>query len=464
MKQFTWISLLVWMVAVVASGQERPNVLMIAIDDLNDWVGCLGGHPDAKTPNLDALAERGRNCSNAHCSVPVCSPSRVSVMSGLAPTTIGSYELGPAYESIPSLDSVPCMQEFFQQQGYVTLAGGKILHHGFRGRLAKNIDISLSTGKRKGGPRPKERMNWPLPVWDWGAFPETDGEMDDYQLAEAAAEALGKSYEKPFFMSVGLFRPHVPMHVPSKWFALYDRESIRMPDASPQDLDDVPPNFQYKMGIAPTLEEFQAANKWRSLVHAYLANVSFADHCLGTILAGLDQGPHRDNTLVVLWSDHGFHLGEKQHVAKRTLWEESTRVPLIIAGPGIAPGACREAVSLLDIYPTLVERCGLPMNALLEGISLVPQLLDPATVREEPAITSSYFGNHAVRTREWRYIRYADGAEELYDHRSDPAEHLNLAGNAAYAAVRQQLARWIPKHAAPEIKPAAQQEQVRAGR
>jgi arylsulfatase A-like enzyme len=229
-------------------GSRTPNVLMICIDDLNDWVGCLGGHPDVLTPNIDGLAARGRNFSNAHCSVTVCSPSRVSIMSGLGPTTNGSYELGPSYQSIERLNEVPTLQGYFKQHGYTTLSGGKVLHHGFTGRLADDIDVVIS--ERKGGPRPKEPMNWADSgkAWDWGAYPETDGEMFDFQLAEAAAEALGEAYEKPFFMSVGFFRPHVPLFVPPKWFDLYDREKITMPLASKEDIEDVPPNFQYKMG------------------------------------------------------------------------------------------------------------------------------------------------------------------------------------------------------------------------
>lgn len=378
-------------------------------------------------------------------------------MSGLHATTHGSYELGPAYEAIPRLDEVPTMHGYFKRHGYTTITGGKVLHHGFNGRLADDIDVFLS--QRKGGLRPKERMNWPIPVWDWGPYPETDAEMFDFQVAEAAAGELGKKHEKPFFLSVGFSRPHVPLFVPPKWFDLYDPEKIALPAAPEDDMDDVPPNFQYKMGVAPTLAEIREAGKWRSLVRAYLAATSFADHCVGAVLTGLENGPNRGNTIVALWSDHGFHLGEKQHIAKRTLWEESTRVPFIIAGPGIAPGPCAEAVSLLDLYPTLVELSGLPRNEILEGASLRPQLDDPSAERERPAITSSYFGNHSIRSRDWRFIRYADGAEELYDHRTDPDELTNLAKNPEYRETIAKLSKWLPENAAPEVKPPEEREQ-----
>ncbi len=438
-----------------AGNSDRTNVLMISIDDLNDWVGFLGGHPQAVTPHMDALAKRGRNFTNAHCAIPVCSPSRISVMSGVAATTHGSYELGPKYEQLPALKDVPTIQRYFKDNGYYTVSGGKVLHHGFGGRLAGDIDRPLG---RKKSPRPKKPMNRPASwsgAWDWGAYPENDAAMFDLQLAKKAAEALKEDFDKPFFMSVGFFRPHVPLFVPPKWFELYDPETLTLPKKPKSDLEDLPKNF---LGInayaaAPTHAEVVESGKQRSLTQAYLASVSFVDHCVGVVLESLKSSPHAEDTIVVLWSDHGFHLGEKQHWAKRTLWEESTRVPLLFAGPGITPGdACPESASLIDIYPTLVELCKLPENARLEGISLVPQIKDPATPRERPAITSSYFGNHAIRSRDWRLIVYSDGAEEWYDHRTDPDEFHNLADDPAHKAIRDQLARWLPRKAAPEFK------------
>ncbi|MDF1824987.1 MAG: sulfatase [Verrucomicrobiales bacterium] len=455
------LSLLIACVIGSLHANEKPNVLMISVDDLNDWIGCLGGHPDAITPHLDSLAARGVNFTNAHCSVTVCSPSRISVISGVGPTTHGSYELGTPYQEIARLDDVPTMPGFFKANGYTTITGGKILHHNFTGRLEADNNLVLTL--RKGGPNPKKTFHAPKP-WDWGAFPKTDAEMYDYQLAGAAAETLRQEHDKPFFLSVGLFRPHVPMFVPPHWYELYDAEAITMPDADPTDMDDIPGNFQYKMWIAPTLAELQDRKHWRSMVHAYLANTSFVDHCVGEIIKGLDSGPNKDNTIIVLWSDHGFHIGEKQHIAKRTLWEESTRVPLFFAGPGIEPGTSPEPASLLDIFPTLIELTDLPENKHLEGISLTPQLNNPSTPRERPALSSSYFGNHSVRTRDWRYIRYDDGAEELYDHRVDPDEKTNLADKAEYTDLKKKLAAHIPVGAAPEVKTFETREQVRTGK
>ncbi len=443
----------------------KPNVLMICIDDLNDWTGFLGGHPEAVTPHMDALAKRGRIFTNAHCAVPVCSSSRVSVISGVAATTHGSYELGPKYEELSALTKVPTIQRYFKDHGYYTLAGGKVLHHGFRGRLAGAIDRSLG---RKKSPRPRKPMNRPADwsgAWDWGRYPEKDAEMADFQLAKNAAEALQENFDQPFFMSVGFFRPHVPLFVPPKWFELYDSDTLTLPRIPTSDLDDLPKNFLSinNYAAAPTHAQVVEHGKQRSLTHAYLASISFVDHCVGIVLEALNSSPHADNTLVVLWSDHGFHLGEKQHWAKRTLWEESTRVPLLFAGRGIKPGkACAEPASLIDIYPTLVELCKLPENPHLEGLSIVPQLNNPATPRDRPAITSSYFGNHSIRSRDWRLIVYSDGAEELYNHRNDPDEFHNLAGNPTHKAIRDQLTRWLPKKAAPESKARSERSRSRS--
>ncbi|MEL6105467.1 MAG: sulfatase [Planctomycetota bacterium] len=470
---WSWVFLAVLaFFATTASAQRqsdgparRPNVLFIAIDDLNDWTGFLGGHRQALTPNMDALARRGRNFANAHCAVPVCSSSRVSVMSGIAPTTHGSYELGPKYQDLPALSDIPTVQRYFKDNGYQTLCGGKVLHHGFTGTLAADIDRSLGRKKTASPKRPLNRPEDWSRAWDWGAYPESDAKMADFQLAERAAECLQEDFDQPFFLSVGFFRPHVPLYVPPRWFELYDRRELILPRNPLTDLDDVPPNF---LGIndyaaAPTHSSVVEAGKQRSLTQAYLASISFVDHCVGVVLDALKASEHADNTMIVLWSDHGFHLGEKHHWAKRTLWEESTRVPLLLAGPGISPGEpCKEAVSLIDIYPTLVQFCGLPATQHLEGRSLMPQLKDPTASRTQPAITSSYEGNHSIRTRDWRLIVYDDGERELYHHRNDPNELKNLVTDPAHSAIQDRLAAWLPKNAASEFKQESERTRVRA--
>lgn len=437
------------------TGSTKPNVLLIAIDDLNDWVGFLGGHSQANTPHMDALAKRGRNFTNAHCSVPVCTASRLSVVSGVSPTTHGSYEFGPRYEELPALMTAPTIHRYFKDRGYYVLSGGKILHHGFNGRLKNDLDRWLGREKNKKSEMPINRPKDWSGAWDWGMYPENDLQMADLRLAVKAANVLKEDFDQPFMMTVGFFRPHVPLLVPSKWFDLYEVDSLELPSSGASDLDDLPPNFLNinEYAVAPTHAEVIKNDSWRSLTHAYLASVSFVDHCVGIVMDALDFSEYAENTIIVLWSDHGFHLGEKQHWAKRTLWEESTRVPLLFVGPGIEPGKpCVESVSLLDLYPTLVDLCNLPENPRLEGISLVPQLNDPATQRHQPAITSSYFGNHSVRSKYWRLISYENGSKELYDHRNDPGEYNNLADDSSHQKIKEALVQWVPKNTAPEFK------------
>ena len=455
MRRLLFLAIRLTAISLAQAETTKPNVLMISIDDLNDWTGFLEGHPQVLTPHMDALAERGRNFSNAHCAIPVCSASRVSVMSGKAATTHGSYELGPSYEQLPALEGVPTMQQFFRDHGYHTWTGGKVLHHGFGKEIAGANEVYH--GKMKGA-RPKKPLSRPASwsgAWDWGVYPESDDEMGDMKLAKLAADALGEGFEKPFFMSVGFYRPHVPLFAPKKWFDLYDIEKISLPEAPASDMEDIPQNFQgiNNYAVAPKHSEVVGDGKQRSLTQAYLASISFVDACVGVVLDALEKSGQADNTIVVLWSDHGFHLGEKQHWATRTLWEESTKVPLLVAGPGIEAGEkCGEPASLIDIYPTLVELCDLKENPHLEGVSLVPQLKDPSAAREAPAITSSYFGNHAVRTRDWRLISYEDGALELYDHRKDPDEFHNLAADPAHAETLKELMAMVPKGGEPEFK------------
>ena len=249
-------------------------------------------------------------------------------------------------------------------------------------------------------------------------------------------------------LSCGFRRPHVPCFATQKWFDLYPEESLLMPPILHGDRDDTPMFSWYLHWKLPEprLSWLEQAGEDRSLVRAYLACISFTDAMVGRVLDALDEQGLADNTIVVLWSDHGYHCGEKEISGKNTLWDRSTRVPLIFAGPGLKPGQrSPQPVELLDIYPTLIELCNLPNNPQLEGHSLTPQLAAPNAPRPWPAITSHNQGNHGIRTDRWRYIRYADGSEELYDMIGDPHEWTNLASSADMVEVKSSLAKWLPK-------------------
>jgi arylsulfatase A-like enzyme len=302
-------------------------------------------------------------------------------------------------------------------------------------------------------PLPKTKfVNTPDPMraMDWGVFPQDDREQADWKIADAAiAQLKSLPNDKPFFLAVGFRLPHVPCFASQKWFDLLPPEGrILPPPVKEGDRDDVPEFAWYLHWKLPEprLSWLRRSGQWRALVRAYLASTTFMDSQIGRVLDALDAIGATPNTVIVLWSDHGWHLGEKDITGKNTLWERSTRVPLIFAGPGVARGAtCAQPVELLDVYPTLVELCGLPKKDGLEGHSLVPQLQNARKPRPWPAITTHNVGNHAVRSERWRYIRYADGSEELYDLKADPNEWTNLAPNPKYADVIRQHAGWLPK-------------------
>jgi arylsulfatase A-like enzyme len=439
---------------MVEAEPARPNVLFIAIDDLNDWVGCLAGHPQVQTPQLDALAKRGTVFTNAHCQSPLCNSSRSSLLTGLRPSTTGIYGLAPGIRSIDATRDRVTLPQLFTASGYHTYTCGKIYHDGSIKPQDRDAEFNTwgpAPGPGRGG-TPIAKLPQPRhPLMDWGAWPPDDQQSahGDYKIADAAIDALQNApQDKPFFIACGFRQPHVPCYAPPAYFDIYPADSLKLPPVKDDDRADLPKfaDFLHWRLPEPRLATLKEYDEWQPLVRAYLAATSFMDAQLGRVLAALEASGRADNTIVVVWSDHGWHLGEKGITGKNTLWERSTRVPLVFAGPGVAADArCAQPVELLDIYPTLAQLCGLKAPEDLEGHSLAPQLSDAAAKREHPAITTHNQGNHAIRTLRWRYIRYADGSEELYDMEADPHEWTNLAENTEHAATKRDLARWLPK-------------------
>lgn len=470
MRHLTCLLLSLILLPAALRGADKPNVLFIAIDDQNDWIGHLGGHPLAKTPHLDRLAARGTSFSNAHCNAPLCNPSRTSLMLGLRPTTTGIYGLSPWFRSLPEWKDRVALPQHFANHGYRTLATGKIYHGGTGGGAGKGKGKANANPKAPAaapefqvtapyggvGTKPPKKLIPPTPMgdhplMDWGVWPldNDDTGKGDYQVATWTVEQIHAApKDRPFFLAAGFFLPHVPCYATQKWFDLYPDDDSILPKILDNDRDDTP-RFSWYLHWnlpEPRLKWARESNQWRNLVRSYLACTSFVDSQIGRLLDALDQSGQADNTIVVLWGDHGWHLGEKAITGKNTLWDDGTRVPLIFAGPGVKAGQlCRQPAELLDIYPTLIELCGLTPRDDLEGLSLTPQLRDAAAPRERPAITSHNQGNHGIRSENWRYIRYADGTEELYDMRRDPNEWENLAAKPEHAAVIADHRRWLPK-------------------
>lgn len=447
-------ALLLFCASSLVQAGDKPNILFIAIDDQNDWFGCLNGHPQAQTPNIDKLAERGTLFTNAHCQAPLCNASRTSLMTGLRPSTTGVYGLAPWFRTLDKFKDVESLPQFLQRHGYKTYSTGKI-YHGGSGRRKKDKEFQVLGPGAGVGVRPKQKLvKTPAahPLVDWGVFDHKDEDKGDWKVASWAVEQLDAKPTEPFFLSCGFFLPHVPCYATQKWFDLYPEDSLILPPLKRDDRMDTP-RFSWYMHWKlpePRFKFLEEANQWKNLVRSYLACTSFVDSQVGRVLDALERSGAKDNTIVVLWSDHGWHLGEKLITGKNTLWDRGTKVPLIFAGPGINQGRCNRPAELLDMYPTLAELCGLPKpNDHVEGVSLVPQLQDSNSPRERPAITTHNHDNHGIRSEKWRYIEYADGSQELYNMEEDPNEWTNLASDAKYASVIAEHKKWIPESVPP---------------
>ena len=353
----------------------QPNVLMICIDDLNNWIGCMKGHPDAITPNIDKLISQGVLFTNAYCQAPLCGPSRASIMTCLRPSTTGIYGMiddNKIKQDNPATEKITFLPKYFQENGYHTMAIGKIFHE-----HAPDGVFEESGGRVNGfGPVPSERFVWDgygtsdrskygRTSTDWGAFPEADSLMPDYRSAQWAIERLNRDYHQPFFLAVGFLRPHVPWYVPQKWFDMHPLDSIETPPYFAEDMDDLPAIAleMDDMPMMPTTKWAIESGEWPKMIQAYLACVSFVDFYIGEVLNALENSKYADNTIIVLWSDHGYRMGEKHTFAKHCLWEEATNAPLIFAGPGIPKGKIISSpAEMLSIYPTLLDLFNLILN------------------------------------------------------------------------------------------------------
>jgi len=449
------------------SSDQRFDILFIAIDDLNDWVGYLGGHPQARTPNIDRLASRGMAFTNAQSPSAICHAARTAILTGLRPSTSGIYGNGPDWRNQEIFRDKPTLPRFFRDNGYATHGAGKIFHAqtftangfaGFNDTTAWN-DFFPSLDRQL----PDEFGPFDIPAngnswgrsFDWAPLVAEDYALADGQVTTWVAERILEAGDGPRFNAAGIYRPHQPWYVPERYFAQFPLDTITLPPSIAGDLDDVPETA--RGGAFNSLENhawiLEEESRWREGVRAYLASVAYADAMVGRLLDALDESGRAERTIVVLWGDHGFHLGEKERWQKYTLWGESLHVPFVVVAPGVTqPGTSSSApVSLMDIYPTLVELAGLDLPPHVEGRSLAPLLADPALPWQHPTLSTYGFGNHAVVSSRHKYIRYNDGSEELYDLVADPNEWTNLAGREDLAGVKQELAQYLPLVDAPNL-------------
>ncbi|MFK7735196.1 MAG: sulfatase-like hydrolase/transferase [Pirellulaceae bacterium] len=443
-------------------GDDKPNVLFISVDDLNDWVGCLGGHPQTKTPNLDRLAASGMLFANAHCPAPACNPSRGAIMSGVSPHVSGLYDNRQSMrERMPEEDLLP---KYFSNHGYWSAGSGKLLHYVIDARSwdeyyppKETEDPFPRTFYPAKRPVSLQRGgDWQYVETDWAALDITDEEFGgDWLVTSWIGKQLARKHAKPFFLACGIYRPHEPWFVPKEYFEPFPLEDIQLPPGYLEnDLDDLPPAGK-KRGPNRYFAHIQKQEQWKKGIQGYLASIHFADAMLGRVLNALDEGPNRNNTIVILWSDHGWHLGEKQHWQKFTGWRACTRVPLMIRVPPNTPGLpqgtvagtlCNAPVNLLSLFPTLTDLTGLKAKENNDGPSLLPLLENPDFVW--PHVSTTFLGrpgNIGVSGQRFRYIAYDNGDEELYDINADPHEWTNLANQQEFKNDLQRMRQHAPK-------------------
>jgi arylsulfatase A-like enzyme len=427
-----------------------PNILAIVIDDLNDWVGFLQSNPQVRTPNMDALAARATVFSRNYCNAPLCNPSRSSLWSGLSVQHTKVFDNNTSLRSVaPQAVTLP---DYLAANGYTSALYGKVYH---------TYNMAQEPYPAQIPDRNLVCSGYPTMVteglFDWGGMDVDDSRMPDYLYTQQGIDFMANaSTGRPFFLGVGMVRTHVAWYVPQKWLDMFPLDSIQLPQVPANDLADVPPEGQ---ALALTFNFYNCIKnqgKWAEAVQAYLASIAFVDAQVGRLLAALDASPHADNTIVVLFSDNGFHLGQKFHWHKEALWEQTTRVPLVIRDRGQTAGATVDAaVSLIDLYPTLMELCQLPGPYPLDGASLAPLLADPTVAWDKPVLmtnaeadaagNSNGVFDYAVRNNQYRYIQYHAGGQELYVEGSDPNEYTNVAADPQYADVIASLAAYVPR-------------------
>ncbi|MEM0964933.1 MAG: sulfatase [Verrucomicrobiota bacterium] len=453
-------------------GKEQPNIIFFATDDLSDWISPMG-YSQAITPNMDRLARAGVTFQNAHTAGTYCAPSRTAIFSGRHVSTTGCYRGQIYFVADPEIKP---LQVALQEAGYKTMGGGKLFHHTFGQIDFRGWDEYFhrdESAKLEGWPLKDWSLDTPfLPQpypnsvynqsdrptkapWflEWGpVLNEHEEEMADTKRINWVCQKLMEPQQEPFFLAVGIYAPHFPNYVPQKYFDLYDRDSLVPPDYLETDLDDLPEHVRKaKTARGRIHKHLESIDAVKDAIHGYLASVSYADAMLGRVLDTLAKSPYRGDTILVLWSDHGYHHGQKFDWGKHNLWERTSNVPLLWAGPGIARNQSVDTtVSLIDLYPTLMDLAGIPVDPELDGTSLAGVLADPSTARDRDVLLPGLEPEeYAIINQDWRYIRYANGTEELYDLQNDPNEWNNLAGNPEYDEVKTKLADSAPQTFAP---------------
>ena len=459
--------------------QTQPNIVFISIDDLNDWVGFLG-YEQVKTPHMDRLAARGFSFSNAHCPAPVCGPSRTAILSGMRPVTSGIYDNNIKFSrDLPQVVSLP---EHFKNNGYQVYGIGKLFHgstanvpttafDAYGGKLGSaapftSSDLQISkqnpyheisklgkTFKLPLNGMPADRYWSRANTFDWGPVDLPDSLFSDRQSVDWSIDKLHKIKDQPFLLTLGFERPHQPLFNPKRFHDMYPLTEVELPKTPADDLRDLPQRAKQLALYPKTSGKHETVVKyeqWENAVASYLASVSFVDELVGDLVKALETLKLNNNTWIVLWSDHGWHLGEKSHWGKATGWYRSTRVPFLIIPPAGSTDynkaiEIKNMVNLLDLAPTLADIAGIPKKTSWEGRSLMPLLSEEASDWEEVSLTTFSIGSHTISTPDWQLISYFDGSFELYDLVNDPNQFKNIADLPESKIVVEQLKKHIPE-------------------
>ncbi|ANY19333.1 Choline-sulfatase [Tsuneonella dongtanensis] len=450
-------------------GWRGYNVLLIALDDLNTDITAYGGN--ALTPNIDRLAASGTRFDQAYSVVPACNPSRTALLTGQRPETNGQYLNEGDFREKPGGESRITLPQFLRGKGYEAVAAGKIFHKP-RGRSGEADPVSDpqswdNQGKVATGTGGMEdyldKDGWAkwldgageyegVPISEyirkfgiWGPISQKAEETGDFQTARYCADYLSQRHDQPFFLACGLSRPHSPQLAPQEFFDLYPEAQVPYPDTRADDMVDVPKFAQKNWSTSFTRKLRSQPDEWRRAIRGYYASTSFADAAVGKILDSLERSGRAKDTIVVLLGDHGFQVGQKDRWEKFTLWDLGGHTTLVMRLPGES-GVVGKPVSFLDLYPTLVSALGFERPGFVEGNDMMSLLRAPASAWDQPVVTTYQQGNNGVRWRNWNYIRYRDGSEELYDLSADPHEYTNLLAKdgARYDALRASLRAHIP--------------------
>ena len=440
---------------------QQPNVLFISLDDMNDWVEPLGGHPMALTPELDRFAQTGVKFTHNYTPSPGCNPSRSATMTGLHPISSGMYSNYQDWREVPVLQQVKTMGQHFRENGYYTAGAGKIFHYSQVDSIGWDAYFPSISNPMPQEFLPEERplnmtaFPYMYNMFDWAPLELKDEETADYQTVSYISEQLQQDHDKPFFLAAGIYRPHLPWYVPQEYFDRFPLEDIQKPAILEGDIEDLGPVARELIERGGNYHKHVVeAGQWEKAIQGYLASISYADAMLGRLLDALEASPYAENTIVVIWSDHGWQLGEKEHWRKFALWENVIRTVFMMRVPeGVAtlPGGSARGVetmnltSLLDIYPTLAELCQLTPRQDFDGESLTGMLTDPDTPVSRPIISTYDYGSYSVRYENWHYIRYIDDSEELYNLTEDPEEWHNLAFDENMENTVSMLAGFIPE-------------------